>query len=842
MPRHKTTIAQPLKIFWFDWILVIAAIVWLLFIWGFGGSPWMVLILGFGSIGWWTIGSWWNRYRPRAFSGNNLEKNWLWWWGAWLGVVGINVFTSQIPIQSALLFFWWLASFLWFCWWGSLIDVPLKRWLATQILGWGLAVLVLMNWLIAWFQPLFVLESGLKRHPNFVLPFFGHHHVAALIVLIWPVIWLLQRWLKLPQKQWRWLQVAWIGILGITVWSSFSRSAWLALFVQGMVFFWHYRHAIKTNVKVWVLSAGIFSLILVSGFLLKDLLQSKQFQELRSPIRALCYQWWTPDSLCVVAPEPRLEYWHQAFIVWQHFPLFGSGLDTFGQVMKRWQITQAFQSQNPHQMLLQVLTEQGLLGFVVWLRFFMLLFQLLRQQRSQGFDWYWNVMILGALIVGSFDFDWQLAGFWWPFLLMVSCVVPPMTHSRTVHAFWRWLTGFILVIVGFWTVLSGVTKIAIENNQIDAWIKIWPFSVEWQSQTAQKITDTKQWHAIVQRYYAHSSEVWSAAMTTVTNTSEKWVWQEQLWLINPVRYWESNPLATATQNRDNLQIQTVLSRLDNWLTTHPNSQIHRYNPAFAEELFALADDKLLLGDWETATQALRLAQIFDPWILHNKLPTIMATVPSTEKISFVLKVFASLNQNGYGDNLTKYRLWYRQLVTAETQWLAQRRQRGEIFTKNGAYAMPPQLHPVPDWVEPVKTLAQQTLVLLPDPQSRGEELSDKLAQLILLTGDDTISTQTYQVSQLYQQAQVIQPWALNARFWWFEQLELVKPETMEFLKFAADWQTAPPEKTGYKPRDWMLFYNRVLLLSLRVGNVEAAFQALKAIQHYGVQAHNLYAF
>lgn len=832
------------QFFAIDWVMVGLGVIWMLLLWSYGATALQKIILGLGTIVWWGVGNWWIQVRQKLtlkieFDLSQIGVKWGFWWLAWLSVVVVNMFTSQIPVRSGVVVFWWLMSGLWFWWWSGLTNQKLKKWLAVHILCGGILILVCASWIIAWFNPIFIVQSFLSLSPNFLLPFSGHHHIAALLVLIWPLWWSMSLWRVSSLKVQQMTTFMWLIILGGTVWFSFSRSAWLAIILQAGVLFWLQRHEIKQNIKVWTLGGVILVLLLVAGFLLKDLMQSRPFADLPKPIRQLCYQWWSPDALCSVAPEPRLEYWKQTIIVWQHFPWFGSGLDTFGQAARRWQTSTLFQTHYPHQVLLQVLSEQGIFGSMVFLGFFgLLFFEFFQhiQRKTVLHDWPLFMAVLGALVIGNFDFDWQLAGFWWPFLMVVSCVAIPALSKSVVENVLPFLLKTGLLIGGVGAIASVLTYVVLIANRVDQWQFLLPYNAEWQSLAARQVKNRAVWHDFVQRYYRQSPDVWFGAMTDVYDVNERWSWLEQLWQIDPWRYWEMNPLASARKNQDLVRIAVVLDRLQQWLLAHPDSKVQKYNPAFAAELFELADESLLREDWQLAEKALVLAQTFDPWILHNRFPSIAENVLKSEKIPTILKIFSSLNQTNYGDNLSRYRSWYRQLVLQQVNSLLQRRVKMMGTVPISSQWLPMTELNMNDWVDSVALLGNQSLVLLPDPQSRSIDLSQKLSGLLIEAGDVTVSTDKNRVSELYLLAQKIEPWVLNGKLWWFERLRLIKPSSNEFMSFAADWSNASAEATGYKPHAWILFYNRVLLLSLRSGDSATAFASLRAVQHYWMQA------
>lgn len=843
-----------LQIVTVDWVMVGLGIVWLLSLWIFGETPWQMVLLGFGTAVWWLVGKWWvsvreGLTRQPVFSLTKLSLAWKAWWVVWIALAVLNVSMSQIMPQSLQRLLWWIMSGLWFWWWSSLIQPKIKIWLVTNILCGGVAVLAVLSWLMAWFRPQSLVSLGIDVYPSYLLPFFGHHHIAALLVLIWPLTWLVSERFANNKRGVQSATGIWLLLASVTLWFSFSRSAWLAVVLQVVTIFWLLRKRFYQNIKVWGLTVGILVLVVLSGFLIKDLLQSYEFADLPQPIRQLCYQWWAPDNLCGVAPEPRLEYWKQTLRVWQEFPWYGSGLDTFGQVAKRWQESTTYQSQYSHQVFLQIMAEQGLLGAMIWLGFFFLLAKdfIIRWRREpQAENIALLLAVIGAVIVGNLDFDWQLAGFWWPLLLVVACVgfstetqvhktaAPPKTSIVSTAILWAALSATL-----FGGGLSLLTYVALTNHKIDAWVQIWPYSVEWRSRMAQNIQQKALWHSIVTTQYRQHPEVWFSAMTDITDSQQRWLWLEQLWLIDPWRYWDANPLATARQNQDLKQINQVLERLQDWYRIHPKVKQQKYNPAFAMELFDLADVNLRNHNWHTAEQALLLAQVFDPWILHNRFP-LVAAEPDPATAAQILAVFSKLNHENYGDHLPRYRLWYRSLVSTELERLMVWRRSQVGPEPISSQWLPMTLdQDLSDWANAVWLLGEQSLLLLPDPQSRGEVLSQKLSALVIEAGDATVSTQNNRVSQHYQLAQKIQPWILDGTLWWFERLRLIKPATAEFLAFAHDWSKASAAQTGYKPQAWMLFYNRVLLLSLRSGNSAAAFESLRAVQHYWQQSLDL---
>ncbi len=256
---------------------------------------------------------------------------------------------------------------------------------------------------------LFQRVSGSMRHPN---------DLGTLLVTVLPVTitMLLTRGFWMPllfKKQYILFFSALGGILLclilVSLGFTFSRGAWVAFIATmlgGCIFLQKYRWAALVIVLLVVFFwfFGVYFTNMRTDIFPKDSIEQNSVQFLN--------------------PSQRIEYWQTAIEVIRRFPWFGCGYNTYIQTLQQLGLGPV---EYPHNSLLHVTTELGIVGLLLYLWFFLALFfkgfKILNSLKFQ-----YELYLLGCgiffgiiawLIHSLLDTPWeslQLSLLWWFFI------------------------------------------------------------------------------------------------------------------------------------------------------------------------------------------------------------------------------------------------------------------------------------------------------------------------------------------------------------------------------------------------------------------------------------------
>lgn len=658
-----------------NWWIVIWLIGWYWLLWLFGNSEWQVIILSAGSALCWPIGWLWLRLRLKfnlPEPKTSFDSGWIWRdssfkpWLIWLGCLILTTYTSQIWPISWLQINWWLATLSWFWWLGSLRPVVMAQKIVLNALIFGVLSAVLGGWWLAWLQPAWI--SSLSSL-TYIFPSFGHHHLAALIVLIWPFIWSKLTTVKI---NWFWKVAGTIFVLSLI--TSFSRSALIAVSLQLLI--WYWLEAKKLTVFWFRLWQSVL-VILLGGFFVLGLfkfvtnwLGNSQFATTTSVVK-VCYASWAPAALCSSTAEPRFIYWHQAMIIWQHFPWLGSGPGTYGLVKQRWISQPINQSNFAHQVVLQNLAEMGLVGLACW---FLLignwLIRFWQQSRLKNDTLAWRLGILGGLIIGLFDFDWQMMGFWLPFISLIVVWLPEINLKQPrIKIGWLNLAAklFLIASLGFMALASILGGLSLQPSNQPDWLKkwwhIWPMQAEWYQKISLTDSNLEFFSQYLANVVPNHPELVALIGLRQLNLSQKSYWREIQWQLDPWKYWESNPISLAVENNDWVQAEKIASRFEEWLIKNQPGWPTSQNENFITNFIKLANHEFLVGNYSKGVRFIQLAQKLEIWTLHLKkldFSEINRRLPALADVS--LAELAKLNQSKFGESQPDYLYWYQQLT------------------------------------------------------------------------------------------------------------------------------------------------------------------------------------
>jgi|GEM_PF-5611091 len=656
-------------------LLTIWLVIWFWLIWFLGSGQWQVIVLGIGTLLNWLVGWWWLKLNSKSsFSSQPLSFDLTWilssgglkWWLFWFGILILTTLTSQVWTVSWLQLNWWLVAFSWYWWLGGLRPTQLARKILLQSLLLGVTSAVVIGWWLTWQRPMWSFNLSSL---TYIFPSYGHHHLSALIVLIWPFV-----WTKLVKvNTWLWRTIA--GILSLSLLMSFSRSAMIAVFFQMAVWYWlQVAEPASIKKKLWQQILIIFLIF----FAAISFYKSSSGWLPPTLVNKVCYSWWAPPGLCVIGAEPRLNYWSQALVVWQNLPWLGSGPGTFGLVVKRWVNQTLNQSSYTHQVWLQNLAEMGLVGFLAWLAIFTNWWrQFWQKSRLESETLFWRLGVVGGLIIGLFDFDWQMMGFWLPFLGMLVVWIPADKTSLTAPTSRN--LNILAAVLNLWllitVVASGLGGIGLLGSSQTAgwlnWWRVWPMQAEWYKKI--NLTDRNQ--EFFRNYLLvsapkHPDLIYSLGINAPDKT-KLFYWQEIQYQLDPWKYWDGNPLNTVVASENWPEAEKVALRFEVWLEKNHQHWQNTQNENFTANLIKLANHEFLVGNYGLGVRLLQLSQKLEVWVLHFKplnFTEIEKNLPSQPELALI--ELAKLDQARFGDNVGEYLHWLQLLAAKAISQLA----------------------------------------------------------------------------------------------------------------------------------------------------------------------------
>jgi O-antigen ligase len=172
----------------------------------------------------------------------------------------------------------------------------------------------------------------------------------------------------------------------------------------------------------------------------------------------------TPVALAVVNIGPlasrlyqgtlrnRLDYWNAAFNMFKEYPIFGVGIDRFGEYYRQYavqnQVVQGQMTDNAHSVYMQILATGGLVTFIP---FFLLI----------GFITYIGFR---AMLKASGAIKLRIAGIFGVWLGTAAVNIVAIDNLGV--AVWFWITGGVLIAVSASTVDSAAGDLSNESQQM----------------------------------------------------------------------------------------------------------------------------------------------------------------------------------------------------------------------------------------------------------------------------------------------------------------------------------------------------------------------------------------
>lgn len=302
----------------------------------------------------------------------------------------INGLNFPLSLSNLVYLLFFIINFIF------IYSLP-KSFLKKEILAFFLleisAMMCLFNVFFLIFPQLGVLLPG----RNLIFPSYGHSHLSSLLILVLPISY----WLYLERKEKKYLFL--VIFFALNLFSTFGRVAIVLMCFQFLsVFFYKGKILISKKLKLSFLLLSLFFLIaVIFSFIIK-----KDSSFCRSDFSYA-------DKVCKpFTADSRKFYWQQAFQSFRDNWVLGSGLGTFSIVSTKYRQIPGYYSAQVHNMFLEQFVSTGVLGGIIYLTFFVILFISTKPSKKDLENFNFKACLFLALFSSSieafFDFNWEL--------------------------------------------------------------------------------------------------------------------------------------------------------------------------------------------------------------------------------------------------------------------------------------------------------------------------------------------------------------------------------------------------------------------------------------------------
>lgn len=302
--------------------------------------------------------------------------------------------------------------------------------------------------LFPWFQS--VLPSM-----NLISRSYGHSHLADLLVFVFPLVW--GTVVSQPFFRGAAVMLLYSGALLFTL----ARAAWIVVFGGVFVSAFYLR---KIQIKALLVLTLCFGIVLCAVFFGKSYLIKKG-----APLQSYT----RPESVAF-----RVEYWNQALKGFMERPITGNGPGTFSLVSTRFQKHPFSASWFAHSQPLQLLAEQGVVGFLAFgglLLSHVLIWYKERSKFKKGATT--EALILGcALVVGYGLFEYVLDYFViWIMLFAVAGLITGRIAEKKAEPGAIGVKIALIVIGVYYILWVSSNGVALLSKKYDSAFLLAPF-------------------------------------------------------------------------------------------------------------------------------------------------------------------------------------------------------------------------------------------------------------------------------------------------------------------------------------------------------------------------------
>ena len=632
---------------------------------------------------------------------------------------------------------------------------------------------------------------------NLLYASYGHNHLAVLLLLIIPSSWWLVNEYIRDNKSILWLGLPLFFTVSLLI--SFGRVAVIIGMVQFFVIwqFWLKKnsfakkksHLINFLIKTIAL---FFSLALLTNIIFSTIpFVNPSFS---CPVKSF------EKQLCkTLMTETRPQYWNWAVQIIKDNPWMGTGPGTYGISSIKYHTFPYVASAYAHNSFLQAGAELGVLGgglFAV-LMFFLLWkaageVKINQKIKHEEFSWQ-KAILLGIVSVffnAFFDFDWQFIGIFSLTLIFLALLIrnyqeeQSLSQKLSLHLFKLFYFGAIVTLL-FFSSLYVATDYLIRLKQTDQAFNLFPY-FHWHRKIYEKDSNVinNQFQKFIQIYQYHP-DIYKLAISQVESDEQKQQLTAQLFEIDPWQRREFDLAQAYLNDKDWVAASVYFDRVINlWqvaVDKHSHEIDHNQEEKLADQMLVLADNLYQNNQSALAASWYSKAQITDNWVLDRHQPIFLtADISYEEKLMF----FSSLSNHArehLGHYQDDYALYYLEalkqsiiqdqdkelLMHVEKIIATDIRERWLIWETISSILIDQAEFALDDNQPEIAYQALRqayslwSLLRVDSTYNLNWEFEEKIAQLLIETGDHLLVTDSNKTKELYLAAQDLVPWEID---------------------------------------------------------------------------------
>jgi len=499
---------------------------------------------------------------------------------------------------------------------------------------------------------------------NLLFSNFGHSHLSAFLLLIFPYSW----WLFLKSQKDKYLLFIPVLFTFLIVFSK-GRIALLLAMIELMIVAVSFHlnndaqkqilHKFAIGFGLSILAFAIVGMGIYSNF------SWIPFQ-VKCPERKYLQYFCKP-----VHVEPRPLYWKQAVGGLKENILFGFGLGTFGNISQKYAQLPGFTAGNAHNVVLQYFAETGLIAGFSFVALFSWLFVCaarvsIDKLRSGVRDHFFILVGLVAVCINGFlDYDWQISGTFISLVIFLAIlmrdgneqvdaahVITPKLRKLQSTSFLV-LTGAIVLT----TILYLSTELTLFMGKTNLVMKIFPFFASQKliliEESCKENVNSDLLISLYKddhRYYERLSSVCSHPFSL----GEKGKWFDlDPWYNFFNRSTERGDSAeeiAMAQDEVNFQTKLILEARKN-VKIYENYELDHW---VALKHMKLADHYFSERDLDLVTNSILQAAKLDPWVFNDHSPQWLKTEITWREACLLSESVLELDIIPFGDSRQGY--------------------------------------------------------------------------------------------------------------------------------------------------------------------------------------------
>ncbi len=506
---------------------------------------------------------------------------------------------------------------------------------------------------------------------NLLVRSYGHNHYAAFLLLLLPLVWwhlfkknssyFFKNKLKSFFDIFLLISSYFLLLISLSRWALFiSIVQFFIIFLLLKKDFYKLRknkifYFLIKSIVLSFLSAALIFLLLSLPLLIND--------ERKCPLRL--YR----KDLCIsVSENSRFFYWRQAWLSFKNYPLVGYGLGSFKYVSRRFPIANETHSAYAHNIFFHNLAEMGVIGGGSFILFSLFIFYQagsLVLDSKKSLNNFLYLAAISSLINAMLDFDWN---FFIIFLLTLIFLALILSGDVKNHAqkksnkLWFFYLSF-LFFVTVSLVLADLLTVYWQSKKPELWLKFTPFlNFAAKAPMNDSAINSVNYENLYSWYRYDGEFITRFLNLQDLDKSRKKDLYLDLAKIDPVAFVNQvNFKDMSLQDSEILLKKLFEIKRDYKMFNDYYFISYKQQIDLARQIYNLAQNAYLQGDWSRASYFYQSAYFFDSYIFFKER-AVFLDENNLDQLSHFFLNFKDFSAKESGD-YHHYLFLYRQVTT-----------------------------------------------------------------------------------------------------------------------------------------------------------------------------------